>query len=63
MADQGATGVSGFELDLRPQYKAAVALQLSPELKAALVEAQRAGRTASLRFSRDARGQVGRGGR
>ena len=56
MAEEGPCG---FELDLRPRGNLAIELKLSPELRQALGEAHQAGRTASLRFGHDTRGQVG----
>lgn len=53
MGQQEEEGPSGFQLDLRPRYNAAIAFKISPELKQAMAEAQQAGRPCSLRFETD----------
>lgn len=53
-----AEEVVGFALGLQPRHKLAVSLKIYPELRDALVEARRSGRSVSLRFAKDSRGQV-----
>ncbi|KIY93813.1 hypothetical protein MNEG_14150, partial [Monoraphidium neglectum] len=48
---------TGFHLDLRPRQQLAVSIRICGELRQALLEAQKCGRSASLRFEQDRRGQ------